>query len=273
MADRSERILVAVSGGKDSLSLWDVLHYLGYQADGLYIDLGINGNDRYSECSKEFARNFALQHGLTLHIFSVQNEFGATIPEMVKTSNRGGQRACSVCGLIKRRVFNSYARDHQYAAIATGHNLDDEVAVLFSNNLNWNIEQLSRQAPVLEQSEFFCKKIKPFFHFYERETAAYTLMRGIEYMESECPYAVGSNTNYYKTIFNQLERDRPGSKLLYCTRFIQEKRNTGWLNMFSHDNPIHLCPTCGELTGSIGECALCREIKNRKPVCDSGQDS
>ena len=37
-----DRVLVAVSGGKDSLSLWDVLLQLGYQADGLYIDLGID---------------------------------------------------------------------------------------------------------------------------------------------------------------------------------------------------------------------------------------
>jgi len=40
MFSRDARILVAVSGGKDSLALWDVLWQLGYQADGLYIHLG-----------------------------------------------------------------------------------------------------------------------------------------------------------------------------------------------------------------------------------------
>ena len=42
MFGREDRVLVAVSGGKDSLSLWDILMRLGYQADGLYIGLGID---------------------------------------------------------------------------------------------------------------------------------------------------------------------------------------------------------------------------------------
>ncbi|HEY5012273.1 MAG TPA: tRNA(Ile)-lysidine synthetase, partial [Acidimicrobiia bacterium] len=36
-----ERVLVAISGGKDSLALWDLLLALGYEADGLYLGLGI----------------------------------------------------------------------------------------------------------------------------------------------------------------------------------------------------------------------------------------
>jgi tRNA-5-methyluridine54 2-sulfurtransferase len=43
MFSREEKVIVAVSGGKDSLSLWDILVRLGYKADGLYIGLGIDG--------------------------------------------------------------------------------------------------------------------------------------------------------------------------------------------------------------------------------------
>ena len=66
MFSREDRILVAVSGGKDSLSLWDLLVRLGYQADGLYIGLGIDGGIGYSDASHACARGFADQHGLTL---------------------------------------------------------------------------------------------------------------------------------------------------------------------------------------------------------------
>jgi hypothetical protein len=48
-----DRVLVAVSGGKDSLALWDVLLKLGYQADALYIDLGIDGGTGYSSVAGE----------------------------------------------------------------------------------------------------------------------------------------------------------------------------------------------------------------------------
>ena len=56
-----ERVLVAVSGGKDSLALWNVLLQLGYQADGLYIDLGIDGGIGYSAASREKVEQFAAQ--------------------------------------------------------------------------------------------------------------------------------------------------------------------------------------------------------------------
>ena len=49
MFSQQERLLVAVSGGKDSLSLWDILWRLGYNADGLYIGLGIDGGFGYSD--------------------------------------------------------------------------------------------------------------------------------------------------------------------------------------------------------------------------------
>jgi uncharacterized protein (TIGR00269 family) len=260
MVRKDERILVAVSGGKDSLALWDVLARLGYLVDGLYIDLGIDENIRYSAQSRELAQSFAVERGLNLRVFDVRDEFGQSIPEMIGLSTRGEQRACSLCGLIKRRVFNTAAREGGYQAIATGHNLDDEVAVLFSNNLSWTLDQLRRQEPVLPETEFFARKIKPFCRLYERETAAYTLMRGIEYVEDECPFAVGSNTNYYKTLFNQLERDRPGSKLFYYTRFLQEKQ-AGFLRE-AENQPVNrnVCPTCGEPTTSTGQCALCRVL-------------
>jgi tRNA(Ile)-lysidine synthase TilS/MesJ len=122
-----DRILVAVSGGKDSLALWDVLIRLGYQADGLYIGLGIEGETGYSE----------------------QSNYGLSIPEMSERTLRG-KKPCSVCGLTKRHVMNRVARDGGYNVLATGHNLDDEAAVLFGNTLQWLSGYLVRQGPVLE---------------------------------------------------------------------------------------------------------------------------
>lgn len=260
LARPDDRLLVAVSGGKDSLALWDVLHKIGYQADGLYIDLGIDGSIAYSNRSHQLTEQFASERGLRLHVFNVAAEFGLTIPQMLERSKRGSDRACSLCGLIKRRVFNTFTRQGGYTALATGHNLDDEAAVLFSNNLSWTVDQMQRQAPMLPANEHFAAKIKPFFRFYERETAAYTLINGIEYIEEECPFAVGSNTNFYKTILNGLERERPGSKLFYLTRFIQQKENLFPPAPASAEPDRRTCPRCGELTTTDGLCALCKVL-------------
>src|SRR5512135_3059123 len=83
MFTRDERILVAVSGGKDSLSLWDVLLRLGYKADGMYIGLGIDGDIHYSDVSLAKTSAFADQHPeSTLHVVDVQETYGKTIPDI-----------------------------------------------------------------------------------------------------------------------------------------------------------------------------------------------
>ena len=75
MFNRHERLLVAVSGGKDSLALWDVLWRLGYQADGLYIHLGIDENIGYSGQSQTCAQSFADERGLKLIVENVKEKY------------------------------------------------------------------------------------------------------------------------------------------------------------------------------------------------------
>ena len=175
MFKREDRILVAVSGGKDSLSLWDILVRLGYLADGLYIGLGIDGGLSYSSESHRLAQKFADEHALKLHVLDVEAEYGHTIPVLAESSHRGYGKPCAVCGLTKRHVMNRMARDLGYDVLATGHNLDDEAAVLFGNVLQWSGEFLLRQGPVLAGTTGLARKVKPLCRFYEREMTAYAL--------------------------------------------------------------------------------------------------
>ena len=129
MIEPGDRVVVAVSGGKDSLALWALLGSLGYEAEGLYLGLGI---DEYSDESHEYARSFAAARGLTLHVVDLATEHGFTIPSAAAATRRA---PCGACGLSKRHVFNAFALEHGFDVIATGHNLDDEAAVLFGNVL------------------------------------------------------------------------------------------------------------------------------------------
>ena len=98
-----DRVLVAVSGGKDSLSLWDILLSMGYRADGLYIDLGIDEGIGYSANSRlhieKFVREFHPQ--AVLHVLDVRGVYGETIPTVARSTRRGREKPCSVCGLVK----------------------------------------------------------------------------------------------------------------------------------------------------------------------------
>ena len=261
MFKRDEKILVAVSGGKDSLALWDILNRLGYQADGLYLALGIDGGVGYSHESQRLAEKFASENGLTLHVVDIENEYGQSIPMLAEVSHRGHGKPCAVCGLAKRHEMNRIARDLGYAVLATGHNLDDEAAVLFGNTLHWISAYLLRQGPVLPESNGLARKVKPLCRFYEREMAAYCLLRGIEYIYEECPFAEGAQSIYYKELLNQLETTRPGAKLIFYLKFL-EARKRGDLFIADDVEKAQLkpCVNCGQPTSAPDLCSFCRMI-------------
>jgi uncharacterized protein (TIGR00269 family) len=258
MFTREDRVLVAVSGGKDSLALWDILALLGYQVDGLYIGLGIEEDIGYSSESHCLAQKFADERNLKLHVLDVEEEYGQPIPMLADLTKRGHGRPCSVCGLTKRHVMNRIARDLGYAVLATGHNLDDEAAVLFGNTLNWLGEYLLRQSPVLPETPGLARKVKPLCRFYEREMAAYAFLRGIEYIYEECPFAVGSKTTYYKELLNRLESDRPGAKLTFYLKFLEAHQHGLFAEKEKVQAKLTPCTNCGQPTSAPGLCSFCR---------------
>ena len=89
MLQPGDRVLVAVSGGKDSLALWDILLELDYEADGLYLGLGIDG---YSDRSGELARRFADARGLCLEVIDLPGEYGFGVPEGARAARLIGPR-------------------------------------------------------------------------------------------------------------------------------------------------------------------------------------
>ena len=126
---------------------------------------------------------------------------------------------CGACGLSKRHLFNSTAIDHGYDVVATGHNLDDEAAVLLGNVLRWETGYLGRQYPVLPAAEGFARKVKPLVRLGEREMAAYCVLYGIDYQVEECPMAAGNKHLGFKEVLNGLEEQSPGAKAAFLFGF------------------------------------------------------
>jgi uncharacterized protein (TIGR00269 family) len=248
MFTAEDRILVAVSGGKDSLALWDVLLDLGYQAAGLYLGLGIGG---YSDRSHDVTAAFAERRGATLVTVDLEQEYGFDIP----TAGRKGSRStCAVCGLSKRYVFNKAAVDGGFDVVATGHNLDDEAATLMGNTLRWNTEYIARQSPVLPAVDGMVKKVKPLHRLSELETAAFAFLRGIDYVVEECPLVAGNTQLRYKEAMNAIEARSPGTKAQFFLGYLDR----GMPLFASEDRAdVVACERCGQpTTGRF--CAFCR---------------
>ena len=254
MFKKEDKILVAVSGGKDSLTLWDALNKLGYVADGLYINLGIGD---YSEKSKRVCEKFSESRSLTLHVIDLHKEL-APIPYLKDMEKKP---TCSLCGQIKRYHMNHFAKREGYRVIATGHNLDDETAVLFSNVLSWNMDYLARQFPVLMEENGFVRKVKPLFKFTEKENALYAFLSGIEFVEEECPFSEGASSIEYKKILADIEEKSPGTKLRFYMDFLRRLRPL----LEAKEVNLKPCQICGEST--LGEvCPICRLKQKLNPT-------
>lgn len=253
MFGAEDKILVAVSGGKDSLALWDILTRLGHRADGLHIQLGIG---EYSSESARRTLAFATERGLTLHVVSVAEELGMGIEDLAQRTRR---IPCSACGVTKRHLFNRFARAHGYTVLATGHNLDDEAATLLGNVLHWQTEYIARQSPAMPAQGGLVKKVKPLVRLAEREMAAYAVLQGIDYEVEECPMARGATSHLYKELLNRLEEVSPGSKQQFLFGFYERGRR----HFPREDVALFACSVCGEPTpGEV--CAFCRLTRSAR---------
>jgi tRNA-5-methyluridine54 2-sulfurtransferase len=125
------------------------------------------------------------------------------------------------------------------------------------------VDLLQRQSPLLPAGPGFSRKAKPFCRFYERETAAYALLRGIEFIEDECPFSEGSKQLEYKAILNKIEEQHPGTKINFYAGF--QNARTQFLaptaiEIAPDAQPV--CPNCGQMTTRQGLCAFCQIFTN-----------
>ena len=225
----------------------------GTTSTGFYLDLGIGGYSNAVQGRCRFPSPRVARAKLIVR--SLEAEHGFTVPEL---STLTGRVPCSGCGLNKRYEFNRAALEEGFDILVTGHNLDDEVATLFGNVLHWNTDMLGRQVPVLEERILgdgddaevaLVRKAKPLVRLPERETAAYALLRGIDYVIEECPMVEGNTQHRYKEAITLLEEARRERSSQMYFGFLQGGRPLrDSAENPADDSEVVACASCGAPT-------------------------
>jgi len=242
----NQPLMVAVSGGKDSLALWDVLHELGYVTKGLHITLGI---DDFSEASMEAVRRFAEQRGLPWAHYSLEETFGYSVPEIKKRTRR---KICSLCGLLKRQMLNRLTIREGFQALAVGHNLDDEAGRLMGNIMRNRYQYLDKQSPFLPSTHpRLPARLKPLYRLAAAEIRQYCASKSIIPVEGKCPLSRGATSHIFKEALNFLENKMPGTKRDFLFTYL--RRNKASFDAL----PFVSCKECGE-PAFDGQCSVCR---------------
>ena len=232
MLKKTDRVAVAVSGGKDSLTVLHILKVLGYDVSAIAIDEGIKD---YRENTLKTMRSFCRKNGIAYKIYTFKAAVGKTLDVLVKRD----MHPCSVCGVLRRYLLNKHSR--QYDAIVTGHNLDDESQAIIMNLVKNNMPALLRAGPVtgIIRSRRFTKRVKPLITCSEKEVMAYSFLSSITSDFNECPHAILSFRMKVRDGLNAIEQGSPGTKeniLKWSLRLSRGKTH----------GRVSICICCGE---------------------------
>jgi len=245
-----ERLLVAVAGGKDSLAVWDLLRDLGYAADSSYLKVETERDgDRSGECARTYAvgRHAAL---IEVDAVSAANPADPRPPIGRHTSEPADRDT-------KRSMLNQVALEGGYPVLVTGHNLDDEAAVLFGNVLRWDFSYVARQWPSLPESAGVVRRVKPLVHLDGRETAAYCSLQRIDYVPEESSGHSGDERLGYVGVMKAIEEHSPGAIAAFYDGFLQQMKPLLDRTSDANHGSRQVCASCG--TPTTGEfCAFCR---------------
>jgi uncharacterized protein (TIGR00269 family) len=258
MICRADRIAVAVSGGKDSLSLLYVLKKFADEHDSgnqelvaITIDEGIKG---YRDESLLIAREFCARFGIESKTVSYKSLFGLDMDEAMILRPSEKLTSCSMCGTFRRRAIDIVAESVGANVIATAHNIDDQLQSFMINLLAGDVERIGWIYPEPVEYSNGMRKVKPFIEIYENEIAFYALQHEIPFQSEECPYMDESIRTDLREFFNRLERDRPGIKYNAYSSMMKVART---LRGSSVSIGYKKCELCGR-DSSGGICSVCK---------------
>lgn len=254
MFREDDTVGVAVSGGKDSAALLHVLRkaFPKLELKALHINLGI---PKYSANCLEKVERLVDMLDVELHVFSLPDELGIGISDFKKTPFK--RKLCSVCGTIKRRIFEELAVKAKVHVLATGHNLEDVAGIMFNNFLYGRWEHFARLKPVLPPlTEGMASKVKPLIKCPEDENLLYCLYGEVPFREINCPYATGTGVQKRAEILRILSRHNPYFRHQLLNRFLEIMP---LVEGVVQKPTLGRCKTCG--FPSSGEvCAFCKRL-------------
>jgi cytoplasmic tRNA 2-thiolation protein 1 len=253
MLERGQRVAVAVSGGKDSLSLLKVVvgmkDRLGIDVVAVSVDEGVAGyRDEALANASSVVRSLGIEH----QTVSYQELFGFSLDRALSWKEERDVASCSFCGVFRRRAIDEVALRARVDVVATAHNLDDFVQTFMMNLMHGDVERLGWLNPSHRDPAFPLRRVKPFMEIYEEEIALFAYLEGIPFQSVSCPYMHEGLRTEVRDYLNQLEAGHPGMKnvMLHSSLEVISRLAGG-------EKATVPCTSCGK-PSSDGLCNVCR---------------
>lgn len=257
MIQNGDVVGVAVSGGKDSLSLLHVLKKMSeshnFKIIAITIDEGISG---YRDEALEIVRNFCNDLCVEYRSYAYKDLFDLTLEESLDLRENEKTSSCSICGTLRRRAIDFGARDLDVDVIATGHNLDDVLQTFIINVLSGDTNKIGWMEPTTSNK---IRKIKPFCEIYENEIVFYAFTNQIPFQSEQCPHMNEGIRTEIREFLNSLENHHSGIK----NSMYHSVMKLCPIVKDANYKQRRVCHKCGnQCTGEI--CSVCAMLVNLK---------
>ncbi|MBU0893943.1 MAG: adenine nucleotide alpha hydrolase family protein [Nanoarchaeota archaeon] len=253
ICNKHEKVLVALSGGKDSTVCAYMLHKLGYNLEGFHINLGLGA---YSERCEKSTKELCTQLEIKLYVYDFTKKHGSSMCYLRTTiQSKKALKNCAICGVIKKYIINKEARILKADKIATGHHLDDEAQTFFLNILKGAPELSASTGPLTRNisDKKFIPRIKPLFFCFEEDIKNFAKQKKLPVVYEPCPCALDSYRLQVRNFFKTLSTKEKKNIINNFDKIKDKiKKQSGKMNY---------CKICGEPTRKK-ICKRCELIKN-----------
>jgi uncharacterized protein (TIGR00269 family) len=254
LCNKKEKILVAMSGGKDSSVVAYLLKKFGYKIEGFHINLGMGS---YSERCFQAVKKLCKQLNVKLHVYDIKKEMGSSMCYLRTTIQHSKKlKNCAICGVIKKWIMNREARKIKLDKIATGHNLDDETQTFLMNICKGSPELSANSGPISRNinDKKFVPRIKPLFYVAENDIRDFSKKMKLPVVYERCPCAIDSYRVQIREFVNTLTKKEKENIMKNFDRLFPK------IQKLKSMEGLKYCEICGEPSRN-NICKMCQLVK------------
>ena len=211
LIEDDDRILVGLSGGKDSLLLTELLanrakiDHPRFSVEALHVRME---NIQY-ETDTSFLQQFCDEQGVKLHLRTTRFEIGEETVNDARDARRQKQ-PCFLCSWMRRKEMFNLAQELGCNKIALGHHQDD---MLHTALMNLTFQGRFDTMPArLKMHKMPLTIIRPLCLIEEADIKAYAEMKGYQKQKKICPYETDSHRTDIKRLYDEIEQMNPEAR-------------------------------------------------------------